>query len=121
MSSELALAAAQSMLENGADEDMEVVRCVARSLRTGVGTGEGSLKFLLKELTQLRKRPLFRPEQRGDKTRAVEDEMQAKSGESNSVFAFGNESWSWSRTVIDKIKGWETELIRFSTKEAMKS
>ena len=57
MSSELALAAIQSMLENGADEDVKPVGQVAMSLRAGVGECEGSLE----ELTHLRKQQFHLP------------------------------------------------------------
>ena len=29
-----------------------------------------------------------------------------------SVFCFGSESWSWSRAILDRMKGWETKAMR---------
>ena len=28
------------------------------------------------------------------------------------VFCFGSENWSWSRGILDSIKGWETKVMR---------
>ena len=47
------------------------------------------------------------------KRRAVEDKVQHNGGaQVYSVFCFACESWSCGRTVLDKIKGWETNMMR---------
>ena len=46
------------------------------------------------------------------KKRAVEEKCKRMVDQVYSVFFFGCESWSWSRTGMDKIQGWETKLMR---------